>query len=208
MTIMIFWAIYFAAFFTSLAMMVREGLWSNLISLVNILISGLVAFAFYSPLAIYLDEMLDGQYTYLLDFVSIWGLFTIAMVVCRGVTGLASGTRMRFKNPIDPVGGPLVALLAAWAMAALVMATLHTAPMPKDAFSGKLIHDVTEVDSALSLTAPDLGWLRFVQRVTQSNAFGHAAAAGFSARAFVQIYADHREKYGKASPKWIVVRRG
>src|SRR3972149_8162184 len=145
---MIFWAIYFAAFFASLAMMVREGLWSNTISLVNILISGLVAFGFYSPVAIYLDEMLDGQYTYLLDFVCIWGLFTLAMVVCRGVTGFASGTRMRFKNPIDPVGGPLVALIAAWAMAALVMATLHTAPMPKDAFSGTLIHDVAEVDSA------------------------------------------------------------
>ena len=55
-------------------MMVREGLWSNTITLINILISGLVAFAFYSPLAIYLDEMLDGEYTYLLDFVVHLGL--------------------------------------------------------------------------------------------------------------------------------------
>lgn len=205
---MIFWAIYFAAFFASLAMMVREGLWSNTISLVNILVSGLVAFAFYSPLAIYLDEMLDGQYTYLLDFVSIWGSFSVTMVVCRAVTGFASRTRMRFKYPIDPVGGPLVALIAAWAMAAIVMATLHTAPMPKDAFSGKLIHDDNEVDSTSGLTAPDLGWLRFVQQVTQADAFGHAKGGTFSAKAFVQIYADHRERYGKASPKWIVVRRG
>src|SRR3972149_6210919 len=171
---MIFWAIYFAAFFASLAMMVREGLWSNAISLVNIRISGLLAFAFYSPLAIYLDEMLDGQYTYLLDFVCLWAIFTITMFVCRAVTGFASGTRMRFKNPIDPVGGPLVALIAAWAMAALVMATLHTAPMPKDAFSGGLVHTDDEVESASSLTAPDLGWLRFVQRVPRSDAFGHA----------------------------------
>jgi uncharacterized membrane protein required for colicin V production len=205
---MIFWAFYFAAFFASLAMMVREGLWSNTISLVNILISGLVAFAFYSPLAIYLDEMLDGQYTYLLDFVCIWGLFTVTMLVCRGVTGFASGTRMRFKYPIDPVGGPLVALVAAWAMSAFVMATLHTAPMPKDAFSGRLIYSDNEVESKLAIWAPDLGWLRFVQRVTRSDAFGHAGGGGFSAKAFVQIYADHRERYGKASPKWIVVRRG
>ena len=54
-------------------MMVREGLWSNAITLVNIIISGLVAFGFYSPLVIYLDEMLDGQYTYLLDFVAHLG---------------------------------------------------------------------------------------------------------------------------------------
>jgi uncharacterized membrane protein required for colicin V production len=205
---MMFWAIYFVAFFASWAMMVREGLWSNVISLVNILVSGLVAFACYSPLAIYLDEMLDGQYTYLLDFVCIWGLFVVTMLVCRAATGLASRTRMRFKNPIDPVGGPLVALVGAWAMAAFVMATLHTAPMPKEAFSGKLIHDASEVDTAFALTAPDLGWLRFVERVTRSDAFGHAAGGGFSARAFVQIYADHREKFGKANAPWIVVRRG
>ena len=64
-------------------MMVREGLWSNAISLVNILISGLVAFGFYSPLTIYLDEYLDGQYTYVLDFVVIWVLFAVTMVICR-----------------------------------------------------------------------------------------------------------------------------
>ena len=90
-------------------MMVREGLWSNTITLVNIIISGLVAFGFYSPLAIYLDEMLDGEYTYLLDFVTIWGLFVITMLVCR--IGDGSGFRkrgMRFKNPIDPIGGPMV----------------------------------------------------------------------------------------------------
>ena len=83
---MIFWAIYFAAFFASLAMMVREGLWSNAISLMNILVSGIVAFGFYSPLAIYLDEMTDGQYTYLFDFVCIWGLLVISMVICRVLT--------------------------------------------------------------------------------------------------------------------------
>src|SRR3989304_3817909 len=199
---MIFWAIYFAGFFASLAIVVREGLWSNSILLVNILISGLLAFAFYSPLAIYLDELLDGQYTYLLDFVCLWAIFTITMFVCRAVTGFASGTRMRFKNPIDPVGGPLVALIAAWAMAALVTATLHTAPMPKDAFGGKLIHSDSEVYSKSVLTAPDLGWLRFVQKVTQADAFGHAGSKGFLADKFVYIYADHRAKYGKASPKW------
>ena len=105
---------------------------------------------------------------------------------------------MRFKNPIDPVGGPLVALIAAWAMAAFVMATLHTSPMPKDAFSGKLVHRTTSIRPR-RCTAPDLGWLRFVDRVTKSDAFGHAAADGFLAKAFVQIYADHREKFGKAN---------
>lgn len=200
-------AIYLAAWFAGSAMMVREGLWSNAITLVNILISGLVAFGFYSPLTVYLDEMLNGEYTYLLDFVVIWALFVITMLVCRLLTGLASKTRMRFKHPIDPVGGPLVGELASWVLAAFVMATLHTSPMPKDAFGGRLIYTPAEVQSSNALFNPDLGWLRFVERVTKSEAFGHSGGNGFSAEAFVQIYADHREKFGKANAPWIRVRR-
>jgi Colicin V production protein len=201
-------AIYLIVWFAGLAMLVREGLWSNVIALTNILISGLVAFSFYSPLAIYLDEMLDGEFTYLLDFVTIWGLFVVTMLVCQLATGLASRTRMRFKNPIDPVGGPLVAVIASWALAAFVMATLHTSPMPKEAFGGSLVYSDSDVESNSSLFSPDLGWLRFVQRVTRPDAFGHSGGGGFSAKAFVQIYADHRDKYGKANAGWIRVKRG
>jgi len=191
-------AVYLIVLFVGFAMMVREGLWSNAIALVNILVSGLVAFGFYSPLAIYLDEMLDGQYTYVLDFVCIWGLFVVAMVICSSLTGMASRVRMRFKNPIDPIGGPVVGLLAAWSLAAFVMATLHTSPMPKDAFGGGLVYDSNEVDNAFYLTAPDIGWLKFVERMSRPDSLGRGERGGFSAKAWVQIYADHREKFSKA----------
>jgi hypothetical protein len=203
-----FLVIYLAVWFASLAMMVREGLWNNTITFINILVSGLVAFSFYQPLSIYLDEMLEGEFTYALDFVTIWGLFVITMLVGRLLTGLASDTRLRFKNPIDPVGGPLVALLASWTLAAFVMATLHTSPMPKDAFGGGLLRSNDDVASASALMSPDLGWLRFVERVTKADALGHSGGAGaFSASAFVQIYADHREKFDKANASMFRVRR-
>ena len=203
-----FWSIYLAVLFASWAMSVREGFWSNAISLVTIIASGLVAFGFYSPLAIYFDEMTNGQYTYVVDFLCIWALFVVAMLVLRSLFRLASATRLRFKHPIDPVGGPLVGLISAWVMAAFVMATLHTAPMPKEAFSGGLVHNESEVASQSGLTAPDLGWLRFVERVTGPDALGKSEQKGFRAGAFVQIYADHREKFANAKAKWIKVRRG
>jgi len=206
-------AIYLAVWFAGSAMMIKEGLWSNTIALVNIVISGLVAFGFYSPIAIYFDELTNGEYTYLLDFVCIWTLFVIAMVVCRTLTGGFSRTRMRFKNPVEPVLGPLMAVLDSWVMAAFVMATLHTSPMPKDAFSSGLIYSDNEVESngvesKWALFNPDLGWLRFVERVTPVDSFGAREGGGFSAKAFVRIYADHREKYDRAKPPWIRVRRG
>jgi hypothetical protein len=206
-----FWAIYLATFFAGVAMMVREGLWSNTIALVNIFVSGLVAFGFYSPLALYLDEQLSGPYTYLLDFLCLWLLFVVTMLVCRALTGLASRTRMRFKNPIDPVGGPVVAIVAAWILAAFTMATLHTVPMTQDAFGGKLMHSDSEVESQSALLAPDLGWLRFVQSVSGSDSFGSGAKNAFSAKAFVKIYTDHRTKFGKQFSQpggGMIVRRG
>jgi uncharacterized membrane protein required for colicin V production len=194
-----FWTIYGAVLFASFAMMVREGLWSNTISLVNIIVSGLVAFGFYSPMVIWLDEMTDGKYTYWLDFVCIWGLFTVTMMVTRTVTRLASDTRMRFKNPIDPVGGPLVGFIAAWVLATFMAASLHTSPMPADAFGGKLVYSDSDVASAWAVTSPDLAWLRFVERVSTAPAFGSSETKQrFSAKAFVKIYEDHRAKFGNA----------
>lgn len=199
-----YWAIYGIALFAGIAMMVREGLWSNAITLVNIIISGLVAFGFYSPLVIYLDEMTDGRHTYWLDFAIVWGLFFVAMVVCRSLTGAASKTRMRFKNPIDPVGGPAAAVLAAWTLAAFALATLHMSPMPKDAFGGKLLHD--DVASASFVTSPDAAWLRFVEKMSQPAALGSSGTERFSAKDFVKIYEIRREKLEKLNS--LIVNRG
>jgi len=199
-------AFYLLVLFAGTAMMVQQGLWSNTITLVHVIVSGLVAFAFYQPLTIYVDEMLSGEYTYLLDFVMIWALFVVTMVVCRAVAGAASKTRMRFKHPIDPVGGPLVGLVTAWVLAGIVLASLHTSPMPKNAFGGSLIYSASDVDSKSGLLKPDLAWLRFVEAMTKADAFGRSSG-GFSAKAFVQIHADHREKFQNANAPWIRVRR-
>jgi hypothetical protein len=201
---MMYFVIYGIVLFAGFAMMVREGLWSNTIMLVNIIVSGLVSFGFYSPLVIYLDEKTDGEHTYWLDFAVIWVLYIATFAISRTLTAAASKTRMRFKNPIDPVGGPLMALIAAWVLAAFTLATLHTSPMPKDAFGGKLIHN--DVASASMLTSPDAAWLRFVETMSQPAALGSASTDKFSASGFVKIYSGRREKFEKASG--IVVDRG
>ena len=59
---------------------------------------------------------------------------------------------MRFKHPIDPVGGPLVGFIAAWVLASFALATLHVSPMPKDAFGGKLVTNA-EVATASPFTS-------------------------------------------------------
>jgi uncharacterized membrane protein required for colicin V production len=200
-----YWAVYGIVIFAGLAMMVREGLWSNTIMLVSIIISGLVAFGFYSPLVIYLnEEVTDGQHTYWLDFTVIWALYAVSMVISRALTGAASKTRMRFKNPIDPIGGPLMGLIAAWVLASFTLATLHTSPMPKDAFSGKLTS--ANMGSASWITSPDVAWLQFVERMASPRAIGIGTKNEFSAEGFVKIYENRRGKFDQAST--LIVKRG
>ena len=167
-----YWAIYGIVIFAGVAMMVREGLWSNTITLVNIIISGLVAFGFYSPLVIYLDEKTDGEHTYWLDFAVIWALY------CRHDGDLcarsrppprkrACDSRTRSIRSADRSMG----LIAAWVLASFTLATLHTSPMPKDAFGGKLVYgSKADVESASAFTSPDIAWLRFVERMSQPDA--------------------------------------
>jgi uncharacterized membrane protein required for colicin V production len=201
---MFFYIIYGIVVFAGLAMTVREGLWSNTITLVNIFISGLVAFGFYSPLVVYLDEdVTSGQHTYWLDFAIIWALFSAMMIVCRTLTGQLSKTRMRFKHPLDSVGGPIVGFFAAWVLAAFTLATLHTAPMPKDAFGGKLVY--SDADTASFITSPDAQWLRFVAAMCDSSAFGSGSTDKITAQGFVNIYGQHREKFNK-SPAFLPKR--
>lgn len=200
---MLYYAFAAIVFFATLAMMIREGLWSNAITLLCIVLSGLAAFGFYQPLTVWVDEMTDGSYTYLLDIVILWGVYVIAMVVLSGLAGLLSKTRMRFKNPIDPIGGPMVALVAAWIMTSFTMATLHTAPLAKDTLGEKLMHD--DVASASSLTSPDLWWLRFVERISSPDFLGASASSKFSANSFVKTYASHREAFDNTDT-WLIRR--
>ena len=126
------------------------------------------------------------------------------MVILRSLMAAASKTRLRFKHPIDPVGGPIVGFIAAWVLAAFTMATLHTSPMPKNQFGGKLVY--SDADTASFITSPDAAWLRFVERVNPAAALGSGSTDKFSAKGFVKIYTDRREKFDKA--EGMIVKRG
>ena len=175
-----FWAIYLAVFFAGTAMMVREGLWSNAISLVNILDQrpGGVRILFAAGDLPGRNARRPVHVLAGLRHAS-GRLFVVTMIICRAVTGMASKTRMRFKNPIDPVGGPLVGVIAAWVLAAFVMATLAHLADAERRLRRETDPQQERSRLAIGLLAPDLGWLRFVDRVTRPDAFGHASRRCF-----------------------------
>lgn len=181
-----------AVFFSTLAMYVDKGLWSNTLATIHILLCGLIAFGCYAPAARLAAENGLGGYTYLLDFLMVWVVYVIAFIVLYRVMASAlSKTRMRFKNPIDTVGGPLMAAVAGWLMTCLVAATLHMAPFGKDAFGGVF------ADSSRSspITNPDLAWLSIADNMLDSNHLG--TASQFSKDTYANNFLKQREALGK-----------
>lgn len=153
--------ILLVVFFACVAMLVREGIWSNTITLLNVIVAALLATNYFEPLANWLDKM-EPSYTYLWDFVAIWAVFCGSMIVLRGVSDKLSKVRVRFKGPIDLAGGLILALWIAWVMVGFTTMTLHMAPLSEN-FLGFY---KTPASTTFLGMAPDRQWLGFAQSLS------------------------------------------
>lgn len=183
----VYYAILGTIFFATFAMCIQQGLWNNTLSTINILLSGLIAFACYSPLAKLIAENGGGEYTYLLDFLCIWAVYTIAFIVLhRLLSQMLSRTRMRFKHPIDPVGGPLMAAVAGYLMTGIVAASMHAAPFDEDCFAGVF------TESGRSAANPDVMWLNLCQNALAAENLGKSSPS-FTQGGYIQDFNKQRE---------------
>jgi hypothetical protein len=184
-------------FFASFAMSVQLGIWSNLITLVAVIIGGLAAFGLHQPLTVMLDEQTGGSYTYLFDILVLWVVFALVTGLIKEIAGLLSRNRVNFPDQVDNFGGAGVGLLVAYAVTAFAMATLHAAPLSYDAFGGAYQYGVTPAEAKSSLDekfalAPDVAWLRLTKSALSPEALG---GAGFSPEIFISEHGRRRQKF-------------
>lgn len=121
--------------FIVVAMMWPEGVWSNAITFINAVFSGLVAWNYFEPFADFIQENADS-FTYVADFLSFWVLFAAAFNIFRVVTDQTSKTKARFRRPVDMAGSGIFAVLTALLMTSLIITSLHFAPLGKTPFRG------------------------------------------------------------------------
>jgi signal transduction histidine kinase len=133
------------------------GLWSNLITLVNVLLSAMIATSFYENTSFELAVRLDS-YALLFPFVSQWLLFAVSYIFLRAFTDVLSGVRLKFDHLTELIGRSLLSLAIAGVFVSFVCFTLQRAPLRQNLFSEK------RGESAIG---PEKLWISFVRG--QSN---------------------------------------
>ena len=151
-------------FFVCLASTVAGGLWNNTLMLVNIIFSAVLAIHYFEPLAGWLSGQWK-EYTHYWDFAALWIIFAVSMIVLRTATDQISKVKVRFRRPVEIIGGILFSSLIAWTMVGFTTITLHTAPLAQNFLRGTF--QETPQSRMFFGRAPDRSLLAFLQYLSR-----------------------------------------
>ncbi|MBN1394519.1 MAG: CvpA family protein [Pirellulales bacterium] len=164
-----------------------EGTWSNAIMLINIITATILAVNFFEPLAKWLEGW-QPTYTYIWDFLSLWGLFALSMLIFRLLTDTLSRVKVRFLKIADRIGSGVLSVAIGWVMICFTMMTLHTAPLSRTF----LWEGFRPQERMIMGLGPDRQWLGLMKR-TSKGVFSRAAPRPFGPSSkFINTYETRR----------------
>lgn len=180
-------------FVAAFASLMNNGLWSNMLMLMNVITAGLLATNYFEPVADWLDQQIPSL-TYLWDFIAIWLVFIVAMLALRSATDYMSTVRVKFLPPIDRAAGTILALWVSWVLLCFATATLHTAPLARNFLGGAF--QPNPQDKMLWGLSPDRRWLAWVHRESQGSLCRLHEISPFDPQGdFILRYGKRRETF-------------
>jgi len=105
------------------------GLWNNVLTLINFFIAAMIASAYYENVAAALLDKLPS-YSFLIDFIALWLIFFLTLLVLRGITGALSKVQLKFNFWVDMAGRGIVCTWLSIAFSMFACFSLHLAPIP------------------------------------------------------------------------------
>ena len=146
----------------SLAFLFNDGIWGNALRLINVLVAALLAMNYFEPLADWLEKELPS-FDFLWDFLSLWALFCLLMIVFRALTDRISRVKVRFLGLADRIGSGILSAWIGWVLICFTLTTLHAALLGKTFLFGAFQSDQPMF---LGMLSPDKEWLGFTQGVS------------------------------------------
>jgi hypothetical protein len=151
----------------TVAMLFREGMWSNAVGLINTVTAGVLATNYFEPATRYLSETVPYM-DYNWDVLVLGILFAAAYFVLRTVTIAASRHRVRFHPLADQIGSIVLAGWIGWGAVCFVTFALHTSPLARN-FLSEGFQPEKRMFFGL---APDRQWLGFVHKLSNGGSWG------------------------------------
>ena len=155
--------IFLVIFATCMALLYQDGMWGNAIRLINIVTAALLATNYFEPLAAYLEEM-QPSYAYLWDFLTLWALFALFLIVFRAATDTISRVKVRFLALADRIGSVVFSAWIAWVLISFTAFSLHLAPLGREFLGGSF-----NPEQRVAGNSAELYWLGFMQNVSRGT---------------------------------------
>jgi hypothetical protein len=164
--------LYIAMIGALVALLGKQGLWTNTVLLVNVVTAALLATNFWEPMTAWATSQFPSL-VHVNDFLIIWSLFALFYTAMGALTDLASKFQVRFPNALNKAGGYVMAAVAGWVIVCFLAMTLHMAPLAREFAGGMWL---AEKPSMFGLS-PDRQWLGFMQKESM-GAFSRLTPAG------------------------------
>jgi len=149
------------------------GLWSGIVTLVNVFLASLLASSLYQPVSQKLSDI-NPTYQVLFDFIAVWIVFCLAFFVLRGATDTLSRYRLKFDPLTELIGRSIVSAWIAGVFICFAFFTMQMAPLtPAFYGSQSMATNPSEVG-----TIPDKLWLAFIQSRSRGALAASKSAGG------------------------------
>lgn len=151
----------------TIALLFREGLWTNVLTLFLAVTSGIVATNYFEPLTRLLGENVQFM-DYNWDVVAFGLIFAAAFFLLRTLTLAVAPLRVKFEPRVDRYGGALVAAWTGWVAVCIISFAMHVAPMSRVYVGGSFDPE----QPIFFGFAPDRLWLGFAQKISNGGGWG------------------------------------
>ncbi len=164
MTGLIIVAVFTLAFLMIATSVWLSGFWSGVITLINLILSGLIATSFYNPLALgFARRSPNVESGAIAEFLAIWLLFVLSFLLLRIFAELLTRHHLVLETWTDLIGRTLVAPAVSLVFCSFVLFTFHLAPMPIEGWW----HDYFDRGSGGFGLSLDRGWGGYCRYASQ-----------------------------------------
>jgi uncharacterized membrane protein required for colicin V production len=114
-------------------MQYRNGLFTSVAMIIQVLLAGLVAFSFWEPIADELDAYWsDGRMAGYEDAIVLVGLFCLTLGGLRLVTNRLNKMMIDFNWHVQQVGGPAAGLITGYLVSGFLVCVFQTLPIEEN----------------------------------------------------------------------------